>query len=202
MNTRAGVVLAGGYARRFGDTDKTLAELDGEPLIGHVVEGLRPVVDTVVISCRAEQRAAFERHLDGVQFRADPTPDRGPLAGLAAALDIVEAEGVALAAADMPCVPRGLYDDFFGRLEGVDAVLTRDQEFLQPVPSVYRTAPLRTAAEHEHDDDGHRLRAVFETLTVRKIDAERVRDRWGDRVLTDVNTRDVLAELQASLSDG
>lgn len=198
MTDRDGVVLAGGFARRFGDGDKTLATLDGQPLVAHAVGALRPLVDTIVVSCRAAQREAFAAVLDDVVFQPDPTPDEGPLAGLAAALDAFDAPMVALGTADMPCVPAELYEALFDALEDPDhdAVLLQDGGFLEATPGVYRTAPLRAAVEQRRAAGDARLRSILDHLDVAVWPAERVRKRWGERALVDVNTRETLASLE------
>ncbi|MBK7285215.1 MAG: NTP transferase domain-containing protein [Sphingomonadales bacterium] len=43
-----GAIIAGGKSRRFG-SDKTVAELRGKPLIQHVIDGLSPQCDDLVI---------------------------------------------------------------------------------------------------------------------------------------------------------
>lgn len=72
-----GAVLAGGQARRFG-SDKAMAEIDGQALIDHVIAGLYPQVDGLVIVGREHAT------LPNVQDR--PGPGEGPLGGLCAAL--------------------------------------------------------------------------------------------------------------------
>jgi molybdenum cofactor guanylyltransferase len=51
-----GIVLAGGLGRRMGGVDKGLVELDGRPMVAHVIERLSPQVGTIVIN--ANQNAA------------------------------------------------------------------------------------------------------------------------------------------------
>jgi molybdopterin-guanine dinucleotide biosynthesis protein A len=194
---RTGVVLAGGYARRFGDGDKTLAELDGRPLVGHAVDGLRPVVEDVVVSCRTDQIDRFESVLEDVTFCPDPTPDRGPLAGLAAAIDSVDGDETALATADMPCVPSELYTELADRLNGVDAVIVTDGEFRHPAPGLYRSRPLAESVEAARARETKRLRAIFEEMRVRTVEERWVRNRWGERALIDVNTRETLQTLRS-----
>lgn len=201
MTTRSGVVLAGGYATRFGDADKTLASLDGKPLLAHAVDNIAPAVDRVVVSCREEQISAFEAALDAsVSFCPDPTPDQGPLAGLAATLAAVETSTLALATADMPCVPSALYDQFFDALGDTDAVAVDSEGYLQPAPAVYRTDPLRESVDARRAEGDARLRSLFQTLSVERVAADSVRSEWGANVLDDVNTREALDRLDASLS--
>lgn len=199
MTTATGIVLAGGFSRRFDGEDKTLATLDGTPLLGHAVGAVAPVVDAVVVSCREEQVPAFEDVLtDTVTFCPDPTPDEGPLAGLAAAIDTVDAPVVALATADMPCVPTDLYRTLFAALDDsdADAAVVRDDGYLEAAPGVYRVDPLRTAIRERRAAGDARLRSMLERLAVVTVSAERVRERWGERALADVNTRSKLADLE------
>ena len=196
MSTHTGVVLAGGFATRFGERDKTLATLDGRPLLAHAADGLAPAVEHVVVSCREAQIADFERVLDDVIFCPDPTPDEGPLAGLDAALDSVDSGTLALVTADMPCVPTALYDSLFDALDGVDCVAIQSDGFLQPAPAVFETAALRASVATRRDSGDARLRSVFEDLDTEHWPAERVTERWGERALADVNTREDLAALR------
>ena len=190
----AGIVRAGGFGTRFVDGEKTLAELDGRPLISHAVDALRPIVDTIVVSCREEQIEAFQRVLEGVTYRPDPTPDEGPLAGLAAALGGLDAEQVAVTTADRPCVPPGLYRDFFERLQR-DGVVIQSAGIKQPSPAVFDTAALRKSVQRRRASGEKRLRSALMELDLDTVRADRVRERWGEQVLADVNTRDDLAAL-------
>ncbi len=77
-----GVILAGGQARRMGGADKALLPLASRPLIGHVLDRLRPQVDRVLISANGDARrfASF-----GCPVVADAVP-QGPLSGILAAM--------------------------------------------------------------------------------------------------------------------
>lgn len=193
MTDRAAVVLAGGFATRFEDGDKTLATLDGRPLLVHACEPLAAVTDELLVSCRHEQVETFEGALagagvEGVRFRPDETPDRGPLAGLGDALAGTDASAVAVAAADMPCVPAGLWRALFDRLDSADAVAVVEDGFRQPAPAAFRTGPLSEAVAAGRAAGEKRLRAVFEGLSVETVPAGDVRERWGEHALADVNT--------------
>jgi len=193
--TRAGIVLAGGFARRFDDGDKTLAELEGQPLIAHVVDALRPAVGTVVVSCRDEQISAFERVLEEVTYIPDPTPDEGPLAGLAAALEGIEAGAVAVTTVDRPRVPTELYREFFQRLAS-DGVVIEADDIRQPAPAVFATGALSEAVSQQRAGGEKRLRSVFELLDIDIVSAESVAEQWDDETLVDVNTTADLKQLE------
>jgi molybdopterin-guanine dinucleotide biosynthesis protein A len=197
VTDRSAVVLAGGFSTRYGETDKTLAEIDGQPMIAHAVGALRPVVEDVVVSCREGQLSSFRDVLDGVRYRPDETPDQGPLAGLSDALGGVEGDAVAVATADMPRVPAALYRECFDRLQvgQSDAVAIVDDGHRQPVPAVFRTAPLRAAVRERRAAGDRRLRSVFEEMAVETVPAAEIRETYGKRSLVDVNTATERAEI-------
>jgi molybdopterin-guanine dinucleotide biosynthesis protein A len=199
--SRAGLVLAGGYATRFADGDKALAELRGRPLLCRVVDGLCPAVAGVVVNCRRAQLPGFRRVLRGasaVAFAPDPVPDRGPAAGLAAGLAPVAAPAVALAAVDAPFVDPALYEFLFGRLGprgGPDAAVPVVDGHPQPTRAVYRVEPALRAAVAAVRAGEASFRAVLDRLEVRRIAERAVLARTPRRTFTDVNTR---ADLEAA----
>jgi molybdopterin-guanine dinucleotide biosynthesis protein A len=61
MTERAAIILAGGKAKRFQSTadlwqDKALVELYGKPLLIHVIENVRDVVEEIVVCVNEENR--------------------------------------------------------------------------------------------------------------------------------------------------
>ena len=90
------IILAGGQGQRMGGADKGLVEVDGKPLVAHLLDNLLPRPTRIVISAN--------RNADRYQAWADQVvADRrdgflGPLAGLEAALG--EAHGLCLC---LPC---------------------------------------------------------------------------------------------------
>jgi molybdopterin-guanine dinucleotide biosynthesis protein A len=88
-STIAGVILAGGSARRLfpenpSGGDKGLADLDGQPMLAHIIARFRPQVSRLILNINgpAERFSSF-----GLDVVADEGPgEHGPLAGLVAAL--------------------------------------------------------------------------------------------------------------------
>lgn len=188
-----GVVLAGGNSRRFGESDKALARIGGDPLLLRVVARLGEVVETVVVSCRSDQRDPFEATLEStavpVQFVEDPTADCGPLFGFRTALENVETHRCVLATCDTPFLDPRTLADLVGRLEaGFDAVAvwTADGR-LQPSQAAYRTAPTVSACDHLFDSGQRRLVALFNRLDSLAVPVDRV-DGNATVSLFDVDT--------------
>lgn len=126
------IVLAGGFSRRFGDREKLMAPIAGEPMLRRTVRRVKPLSRRVVVSCRRDQQAAFEAALapdeDGgastasedvpVTFSFDDPPDCGPLAGLATAIDAVEGDATIVVGGDLPLIRTGALAALLAALGG------------------------------------------------------------------------------------
>ncbi|QFU83872.1 molybdenum cofactor guanylyltransferase [Natronorubrum aibiense] len=177
-----GVVLAGGYSTRFGETDKAVAELAGTPLIRRVVDQLAGVTDAVVVNCRDEQREAIRNALSGSdvdrRYAIDPIPDRGPLAGIGVGLAAVDREYAAVVACDMPFVDPTLFEQLYAHARGHDGAVVRLEDgWYQTTQAVYRAEPMARACEETLGSDDTRVLAAFDSLdvvTVEEADLEGV----------------------------
>lgn len=107
----AGVVLAGGRARRMGGNDKSFLLLHDRPLLQRAIERLAPQVGSLVVSANGsiEQYARF--HAPVIADTVDGSV--GPLAGLLAGMGWARANApgaswIASVAVDTPFFPRDL----------------------------------------------------------------------------------------------
>ena len=150
------VVLAGGFSTRFGDVDKAVADVAGEPMIRRVVATVAPLVDDIVVNVRTDQRRSIETALADLdvqyRFAFDDVPDRGPLAGMVVGLERSTAEYTLVIACDMPFVEREFVETLFERANGKEAAIPvergEDGEWLQPLQAVYETdRTLRVTSE-------------------------------------------------------
>jgi molybdopterin-guanine dinucleotide biosynthesis protein A len=81
----AGVLLAGGLARRMGGGDKPLRTIAGRSLLDLVIKRMQPQVAALVLNANGDP-ARFAAY--GLPVAADSIPDyAGPLAGVLAGLD-------------------------------------------------------------------------------------------------------------------
>ena len=122
----AGLVLAGGWARRFG-SDKLLVEVEGVSLVDRAVAACRAVCDGPVLAASGDGRRR-PGVADGQV--ADLVDDGGPLAAVAAGLCALRShEAVAVVAGDhvgpSPALLAVLAEvqlgDLAGRVGGLDA---------------------------------------------------------------------------------
>lgn len=104
----SGAILAGGRGRRMDAADKGLLPLLGRPLICHVIERLRPQVNSIIISANRH----YDRYaqLGCPVFSDHDGGSSGPLAGLARILEEATTTYVMVVPCDMPFLPLHLAD--------------------------------------------------------------------------------------------
>ncbi|MCB1762949.1 MAG: molybdenum cofactor guanylyltransferase, partial [Gammaproteobacteria bacterium] len=143
-NQITAVILAGGRGRRMGGQDKGLLELDGRPLIKHVLTGIAPHVGAVIINAN--------RNLDRYSgfgypvVRDDLAGFQGPLAGFAAAMVAATTPYIITLPCDGPRVPVAYVQTMRVTLQssGAELAVAHDGERLQPV---YALVPCSLSAD-------------------------------------------------------
>jgi len=176
-------------------TDKALQQLDGTPLIGHVIARLRPLISEILI---VGDRAGSYRGF-GIPVISDPSPDQGPLAGIRTALMNTHAPLVFCCACDMPFLETALV----GRLlelaeEGVAAVVPRVRGEPEPLCAVYARAAL-PSIEAELAIGGRRIRNALSRMRTRYVEEDDLRIVDPElRSFVNVNTPADLARVRGS----
>jgi molybdopterin-guanine dinucleotide biosynthesis protein A len=157
----AGIVLAGGQARRLGG-DKALRPLGGLPLLAHVIARARPQVAALALSAN-DDPARFDSF--GLPLLPDPLAGfPGPLAGILAGMEWAAGGGADLLASfpcDAPFFPPDLVACLAAaRAEaGVAIACAASGGRIQPVFALWPVA-LRSELRHAIADEG-----------IRKVDA-------------------------------
>ncbi len=194
---RSAVVLAGGKSSRIGG-DKGLIILDGKPIIAHVVERFKPVVDEVVIvvgsDAKREAYASF-----GARVVADLLPRGSPLVGAYTGLKEARGEYSFLTGGDQPLIDPRVVELLFTEGDGHDAATPYwPNGWVEPLHSVYRSRPAADAALALIESGEKRLRLILDTLpdvirvpvdSVKAIDPEL-------RTLMDVDTAQDLERIR------
>ena len=98
-----GLVLAGGKGSRMGGADKGLVCFKDTPLVEYVIDILEPQCKTLVISANRNEDVYKDF---GYPVVTDENRNfSGPLAGIAAGLEIVETPYMVVAPCDSPFLP-------------------------------------------------------------------------------------------------
>lgn len=164
----AGVVLAGGLARRMGGGDKPLKAIAGTPMLDRVVDRLRPQCASLALNANGDP-ARFAPY--GLAVIPDAIEGfAGPLAGVAAGMlwaraALPDCRWIATVAGDTPFFPADLVARFIGAAGHDEAMiaLAKSGDRVHPVFGLWPVA---------HADD---LMAFLEAGETRKVLA------WVDR---------------------
>jgi molybdenum cofactor guanylyltransferase len=112
-------------------------------LLHHPVSRLFEVCDEVIVVLAPDVEEPSMPAGTEVTFARDVIEGEGPLRGLSAGLDAVNAEWVVLAGGDMPDIQPTVLREMLraARETGVVAITLSDRGTERPLPSVLRTVP-------------------------------------------------------------
>ncbi|MGH6661687.1 MAG: molybdenum cofactor guanylyltransferase MobA [Rhodospirillales bacterium] len=165
----AGVLLAGGLARRMGGGDKGMRRLGGRPIMERILARVRPQVTTLLVNANGDP-ARFEGY--GLPVMGDVVSGyAGPLAGVLTGLEWAAEHApagtrfVASFAIDAPFVPLNLVARLRRAVadEGAEMACAKSGDRTHPVFGLW---PIELAGE---------LRRAMTDEEMRKI------DRWTAR---------------------
>ena len=160
----AGIILAGGQARRMGGGDKALLEVAGKPLLTHVYHRIRPQVSEVAINANgdASRFGAFD-----LPVIADTVEGFvGPLGGVLAGMRWAAARGhshIASAAADTPFFPADLVETLLAAkgTQPISMAATEDPERGLSEHPTFALWPVELADDLEHALTKSNMRKVI-----------------------------------------
>lgn len=198
----AGIILAGGRARRFAGGSKENALLRARPLIAHVFERAQSQVGRLAIS-RADAGGGEEM---GLPILADRYKDRGPLAGLHAGLGWAASQGrnithLATFASDTPLIPRDLVARLLASIEksGARAAVPMCNGEVHPTLGLW-SVDLEPLARQRLESGSSSLKGFAEAAGADVVDFSDA----GAVAFINVNTTEDLAALtkRIGLDDG
>ena len=151
--------------------NKAFAEINGRPMILHVLETLKACFDTVSIV--AKDRSLYEDL--GAAVIEDHLPVQSPLAGIHAGLATVTSEYLFCCACDTPLITADLIETLVDEIRpGTDVVVPRLGPHYQPLCAIYDrrclpvVADLLAAGEVKVD-------RLYSKVIVREVHEQRIR---------------------------
>ena len=171
----------------MGGVDKGLVELDGKPMVAHVLARLAPQVADVLINANqnAERYGAF-----GYPVVPDAVGGfAGPLAGLHAGMTAAKSAFVVTVPCDSPFLPMDLVARLAAALERAGAQLAVARTFDQPHPvfALVRRDVLPNLAAFL-ESGGRKIDAWYRALAVEEVSFDDEADAFRN-----INTAEELA---------
>ena len=165
MESKAGsiIVLSGGTSSRFG-ADKSQAILGHQQLIHHTLTGIPKEFEIIIVGADplftlASYRCVQENPVGG-----------GPVAGIAAALELCESEIVGVLATDMPFAGAHMIHLLSAMTSHDDAIMFVDSKgFKQPLAALYRREALENALSKIGNPHGASMRTLISHLNIHEI---------------------------------
>jgi len=180
---RSAIILAGGSSSRFGE-DKGIVKLGGKPLLCHVVDSIRWVVDeTIIVTSSAERMKKYATLVNSnVRFFIDAQESMGPLIGALTGFTYANGDYALILPFDTPFILKEVLSFLFELCIGRSAVIPRwPNGQIEPLHAVYKTKTARAAAKAAVADGRLDMRGMIEhmrnvrfvsTLVVAEIDSE------------------------------
>jgi molybdopterin-guanine dinucleotide biosynthesis protein A len=189
-----GVVLAGGSSRRMGQ-DKAFLDLEGRPMIGWVLDALRPACREVLIVAKTPD---LYRGFDA-RVVEDEAPEQAALIGLCTGLRAAATAHVFAAACDLPFLSTAVVSWMCGLTSGVDAVVPRVDGQWHPLHAVYARSAL-PVLETRSRTGAWALAGALAGLRVRTVEASELDTvDPGHRSIRNINT---MAEYEMLIAHG
>ena len=163
------VVLAGGKSSRMG-RPKSLLLFDGEPLITHIVRGLKQMFAETVIVAAPEQELP---DLPAILVR-DEVAYQGPVGGIYYGLNAASGEFCFVTSCDVPFLNAALISRLMAQISNNDVVVPHWEDRFQPLHAVYRRSVLPLLKEQL---DRGELRPIylFDKVRTLKIGEDEIR---------------------------
>ena len=162
QKVQCAAITAGGQSSRMG-RDKALIPFSNQPLVAHIAHILAPIFPKIIV-VTANETIARAANLPAVP---DQFPQRGPLAGIHAALSHFGAPTF-IVACDMPFLNADFIRYFIQDFEGAARVPLSDGGF-EPLHAIYAPACVPTFEHH--------LRGASEMPPMRRV-LEEVGASW------------------------
>lgn len=165
MESKAGsiIVLSGGTSSRFG-ADKSQAMLGHQQLIHHILTGIPKEFEIIIVGADplftpASYHCVHESPVGG-----------GPVAGIAAALELCESEIVGVLATDMPFAGAHMIHLLSAMTSHDDAIMFVDSKgFKQPLAALYRRESLENALTKIGNPHGASMRTLISDLNIHEV---------------------------------
>ena len=172
------IVLCGGRSRRMGK-DKGSLILNGKPMIIHVLDTVKDIVDEIVLVLRDQDqidkyKPILKDEYPSVKIVTDETKDQGPLIGILTGLLHINSEFAQILPCDSPFISKSFVLNMFEIAESkkFDAVVPIwDDRHIEPLHSIYKkdtVVVIRDLIENKKRN----VKSLIDSLNVKYVDAE------------------------------
>ena len=180
---RSAIILADGSSTKFTE-DKGLLKLDNKPLLNHVVDAVKSIVNEVLVVTSSKEHADLYAKIvsSNVQFAIDIDESKGPLAGALTGFEAAQGKYSLLLPFNVPFVSKDVVSLLFELCIGKSAVIPRwPSNQIEPLHAVYHTEQALEAAKEALASDELEMEAMvskmrgvryLSTLVIEQLDPD------------------------------
>jgi len=188
------IILIGGESKRMGQ-DKAAVKLANDSLLNRAIHNLQPLFKQLVISVREPRD-----HLLFPQL-CDSGNARGPIMGIATALERVDTSWVFAIACDMPFIAADMIVSMAAQRGEWDAVVPLADGHLQPLAAFYSQACLQPM-QAQIEAGQRSLKMLIENVDAAIVQEEALRQCDSNLLsFMDLDTRADLAKAETMLEE-
>ena len=196
-----GIILAGGLSRRLG-RDKAVEPINGQPLIGRVMDALSRITDELVVVVNTPQRGRELPLPDSAVAAVDIHPNAGSLGGIFTGLSAASNQWGIVAACDMPFLNLDLLSHLLSFRESHDAVVPVLDHRPEPTHAAYSKVCL-SAIEARLEADDLKIARFFDDVRVKYVSQRQVEEIDPGRLsFFNVNTEEDLTRACLLAAEG
>lgn len=196
-----GIILAGGLSRRLG-RDKAVEPINGQPLIGRVMDALSRIADELVVVVNTPQRGRELPLPDSAVVAVDIYPNAGSLGGIFTGLSAASNQWGIVVACDMPFLNLDLLSHLLSFRESHDAVVPVLDHRPEPTHAAYSKVCL-SAIETRLEAGDLKIARFFDDVRVKYVSQREVEEIDPGRLsFFNVNTEEDLTRACLLAAEG
>ena len=184
-----GIILSGGKSTRMGQ-DKGLLELNGKPMIQHVIDHIDPICDQILISTNEKKYEDF-----GFPVYKDVITDIGPAGGIISCLDHSANNKNLIISCDLPYTSTNFIRKLLDLSSDYEITLPKYGPHLQPLCAVYSKRVYKTFKECV-TMGVYSLKSIIMEFQVQVIEQDAIPEFDFSKELNNINSKDDLENQQ------
>jgi molybdopterin-guanine dinucleotide biosynthesis protein A len=159
------IILAGGKSSRMG-TDKVLLKVNEKTLLEQVIELVKPICETVLIS---SNNPAYEKF--GFNIIPDEIKDCGPIGGIYSCLKKSETDWNFIISVDSPFVEESFIRYLISVIDNSDAIIPIHENGKEPLIALYHKNCL-VKIEKMLDEGHYKMHNLLKTVDAKFVDSQ------------------------------
>ena len=174
------IILCGGRSRRMGK-DKGSLVLNDKPMLIHVLDTIKGIVDEIVLVLRDQEQIdkykPILKDIDmSIKIVTDETKDQGPLVGILTGLSYINSEYGQILPCDSPFISKLFVLKMYEIAESkkIDAVVPIwDDGHIEPLHSIYKKDVVdigRNLVKKEQ----YNVKSLIDNLNVKYVDVDKL----------------------------